>query len=263
MATGSAVAFGAAQPASAATSGPRAAAAGSIVYLKGGRVWIAHADGTHARVFTLHGFNWSSPSEADNGTIVVAGGRAHTNPGGTEAAASAEIYRFRPNGNQIGGAIPTFGTYSSHSCPTFAPLSVEVSPDATKIAYGIWFCGGAAYTALWTPVTSTGLNFPHQTIGQQDFYEPHWIDSSTFLVSHAGVTISNSQARWYTHGVKQKDDTGFKGWNDSSITSSGAQGLIDRAGQARRLRGRRRRLDERQAAPRPAVAVRHHRTQDP
>ena len=44
---------------------------GSIVYLKNSEVWIAHADGTHARQFTLHPYNWSSPSEADNGTVVV------------------------------------------------------------------------------------------------------------------------------------------------------------------------------------------------
>ena len=64
MATGAVVAFGAVPPASAATSHSKAAASGSIVYLKNGRVWIAHPNGTHARQFTLHAFNWSSPSEA-------------------------------------------------------------------------------------------------------------------------------------------------------------------------------------------------------
>lgn len=236
MATGPVVAFEVAQPASAAPSAPsapsgsRAATTGSIVYLKGGKVWIAHADGTHARQFTLHTFNWASPSEADNGTIVVAGGRDHVNAGGIESDASAEIYRFRPDGNQIGKPIPTFGTYNSEACPTYPPVSVEVSPNATRIAYGIWSCGGATYTALWTPATSTGLNFPHQQIGQMDFYEPHWVNNSTFVVSHAGPTVSDSQARWYTHGVTQADNTGYKGWNEPSMTGTGAQGVIDRAG---------------------------------
>jgi hypothetical protein len=220
MAAGSAIAFGAAQPASAATSGSRAAASGSIVYLKGGRVWIAHADGTHTRKFTLHAFNWSSPSEANNGTIVVAGGHSD----------SSEIYRFRPDGNQIGGPIPTWATFSSPSCPTFPPLSVEVSPDTTKIAYGIWECGSGSYTALWTPATSTKLNFPHQHVGQMDFYEPHWVSNTTFLVSHAGPTVTDSQARWYTHGVTQADDVGYKGWNEPAMTGTGAQGVIDRTG---------------------------------
>jgi hypothetical protein len=230
MATGAVVAFGAVPPASAATSHSKAAASGSIVYLKNGRVWIAHPNGTHARQFTLHAFNWSSPSEANNGMIVVAGGRAHNNPGGTDADASSYLYKFRPDGNQIGKPIPTWGSYSSPACPTFAPLSVEVSPDASKIAYGIWECGNDSDTALWTPANSTRLNFPHQKLGQDDFYEPHWISNSTFLVSHAGPTVSDSQARWYTHGVTQADDTGYKGWNEPSMTGTGAQGVIDRGG---------------------------------
>lgn len=223
MAAGSAAALGAPKQSSAATSG-------SIVYLKNGTVWIAHTDGTHARQFTLHRFNWSSPSEANDGTIVVAGGRARINKDGTDADPSSELYRFRPDGNQIGRAIPTWGSYSSPACPTYPPLSVEVSPDATKIAYGIWECASADYTALWTPATSTRLNFPHQQVGQMDFYEPHWVNRSTFLVSHVGQTITDTQARWYTHGVSQADDTGYKGWNEPSMTGTGAQAVISRAG---------------------------------
>src|SRR5689334_18237226 len=70
---------------------------GSIVYLKGGNVWIAHADGTHARQFTTRKLNWSSPSEADNGTVVVAGGLSRINSGGSDSSGSSEIYRFKPN----------------------------------------------------------------------------------------------------------------------------------------------------------------------
>ena len=148
-----------------ASANSAAAPQGSIVYLKSGNVWIAHADGTQARQFTLHANNWSSPTEADNGTVVVAGGKPRTNPDGSTSEAGAEIYRFKPDGSQIGGVIPTWGSYSTSSCPTFAPVSVEVSHDATKIAYGIWECGSASFTALWTPATSTGLNFPHQKVG--------------------------------------------------------------------------------------------------
>ena len=109
------------QTGSPQTGAAASAAAGSIVYLKGGYVWIAHVDGTHARQFTKHKFNWSSPSEADNGTVVVAGGLARINKGGTDSSGKSEIYRFKPNGQQIGGAIPTWGSYSSASCPTYGP----------------------------------------------------------------------------------------------------------------------------------------------
>jgi PKD domain len=219
-------------PASVAAAVPASvpASAGSIVYLKGGNVWIAYADGSHARQFTKHKFNWSSPSEADNGTVVVAGGLARINAGGTDSSGSSELYRFQPNGTQIGGAIPTWGSYSSPSCPTFGPNSVRVSPDASKIAYGIWDCADASYTALWTPATATGLKFPYQTLGQEDFYEPNWITSSLFVVSHAGPTVSDSQARWFTHKPTQADDAGVNGWNWAAMSGTGAQAVINRAG---------------------------------
>ncbi len=226
----SAVVASAAQPAGAAQSASAAAPAGSIVYIKHGNVWIAHANGSRARQFTVHPFNWSSPSEADNGTIVVAGGRAKDNPGGTDSAPGAEIYRFAPNGNQLGGAIPTWGTYSSPACPTFGPTSVAVSPDGKKIAYGIWECATPAFTALWTPANATSLDLPHQHVGQLDFYEPHWVNNSTFLVSHYGQVFADSDARWYTHSVNQSDDTGLKGWNEPAMTGTGAQAVISPAG---------------------------------
>jgi PKD repeat protein len=218
----SVVATSAAPPASASVTG-------SIVYLKNGYVWIAHADGTDARQFTFSRYNWSSPSEADNGTIVVAGG-LDSESNGIESMPGAEIYRFAPNGSEVGGAIPTDGTYSSAACPTIAPTSVEVSPDASKIAYGTFLCGSGDYTAFWTPATATKLDFPHQTDGQVDFYEPHWVSNSTFVVSHAGITLSDDDARWYTHGVNQADDTGYEGWNWSPMTGTGAQAVITRAG---------------------------------
>lgn len=219
-----------AQAASAASAPAAAASGGSIVFIKNGYVWIAHGDGTHARQFTRHRFNWDSPSESDNGTIVVAGGLEHTSSGGITALPGSEIYRFKPNGNQIGGDIPTFGTYSSVVCPTIPPTSVEVSPDGSKIAYGELECSTQEFTALWTPATATRLDFPHQTDGQLDFYEPHWVSNTAFLVSHAGPTVSDTQARWYTHGVNQADDTGIKGWNWGPMTGTGAQAVIDAAG---------------------------------
>ena len=212
------------------TGAAASAAAGSIVYLKGGYVWIAHVDGTHARQFTKHKFNWSSPSEADNGTVVVAGGLARINKGGTDSSGSSEIYRFKPNGQQIAGVIPTFGSYSTPECPTFGPDTVRVSPDASKIAYGIWECGDDSYTALWTPATATRLKFPDQKLGQEDFYEPNWINNSLFVVSHAGPTVSDTQARWFTHKPTQGDDVGVSGWNWGPMTGTGAQAVINRTG---------------------------------
>jgi hypothetical protein len=222
LAAGSILAVAAAQPASAAVRG-------SIVFMKNGNVWIARADGTHARQFTKAQYNWFSPSESDNGTVVVGGGLARTNPDGTDSSGSSEIYRFTPNGNQIGKPIPTWGSFSSPACPTYHPTSIEVSPDGKKIAYGIWLCSDPQYTTMWTPSNATTLDFPHQHVGQEDFYEPHWISNSTFLVSHFGQPFGTG-ARWFTHGLTQGDDHGGKGWNWGPMTGTGAQGLIDRSG---------------------------------
>lgn len=225
-------------PALVGITGSPASAAGSdsIVYLQGGRVWIAQADGTGARPFTVAQYGWSSPSEDDQGNVVVVGGLGHDNPAeGTTDMPSSEIYRFAPDGNQIGGPIPTWGSHSSSSCPTKGPESARVSPDGTKVAYGIFDCGFASYTTLWTPVTATTLNFPNQgydqdpQYGQQDFYEPQWIDSSQFLVSHAGTTVTEDQARWFTHPTSGAVYAG-SGWLDSRVTGTGAQGLVNRQG---------------------------------
>src|SRR5262249_24570825 len=75
------------------------------------------------------------------------------------------------------------------------------------------------------------LNFPSQKIGQDDFYEPSWVTSTQFLVSHAGPTVSDTQAQWYTHNVTQADDTGVKGWAEPSMTGTGAQAVISRDGK--------------------------------
>jgi hypothetical protein len=107
---------------------------------------------------------------------------------------------------------------------------VRVSPDASKIAYGIWECGDDSYTALWTPATATRLKFPGQRLGQEDFYEPNWINSSLFVVSHAGPTVTDSQARWFTHKTAQGDDVGVSGWNWGPMTGTGAQAVINRKG---------------------------------
>lgn len=213
-----------AEPASAAAS------TDAIVYLKDGKVWIAHADGTGAHAFTKGSYDWSSPSEDDHGNVVVLGGLARTNPDGSESVGSTEIYRFAPDGNQIGKPIPTWGSYSTWSCPSFPPTSARVSPDGTKVAYGIWSCGAADNTTLWTPVTSTSLNFPGQSLGQSDYYQPQWVDNTRFVVSHTGPTVTETQARWYVHGTGQADSVG-PGWYDNRITGTGAQSVISRDGK--------------------------------
>jgi hypothetical protein len=205
------------------------ARADSVVYLKDGNVWIANSDGSGARQFTQHSYNWAWPSEDDAGNVVVAGGLARVNPDGSDSSGSSEIYRFQPDGNQIGSPIPTFESYSTPSCPTYGPSTVRVSPDGTKVAYGELGCD-ASPTVLWTPSDSTTLNFPNQTLGQQDYTQPAWIDNNQFLVTHAGMTIVSSQPQWYVHATSAGDNVG-PGWNDETVADGlNFQGVVNRQG---------------------------------
>jgi hypothetical protein len=201
------------------------AGADSIVFMKSGEVWIAHSDGSGARPFTLNPFHWAWPSEADDGTIVVAGGDGHAPYG----FPGSDLYRFSGNGNQIGGPIPTPGTYYTLACPTLPPNSVRVSPDGSKIAYGSTLCS-SGLTALWTPSSSTGLDWPNQNggLGVQDYSDPDWIDNTHFSVSHPGATIG-TQPMW---GVQATDSAASgPGWYEPSATGDGFQGIIARTGK--------------------------------
>jgi hypothetical protein len=207
---------------------PALARADSVVYMKDGQVWIAGPDGSGARQFTKDAFSWHSPSEADDGTVVVAGGDAH----GSYGQAGSDLYRFSADGTQIGGAIPTPGSYATSGCLSQPPTGVRVSFDASKIAYGSYLCSTSEATAYWTPSNSTGLNFPNQNLGQKNFYEPAWQDNTHFLVTHAGPTVSSTQSRWYLHDVADGDNVG-PGWYESEengMTGTGQQGLISRDG---------------------------------
>jgi PKD domain len=208
---------------------PAAAHADAIVYLKGGQVWVANPDGSGARQFTVNQYGWSSPSMADDGTVVAAGGLSRVNADGSDSDGSSEIYRFAGDGNQIGDFTPTYGSYSTPACPAYPPSSVRVSPDGSKIAYGIYACGDGGYqTALWTPAGSSTLNFPDQTIGQQDFWDPAWIDNSRFAISHAGPPVYG--AHWGEHAVNDADNVG-QGWTESAFSDRAAEAVISRDGK--------------------------------
>ena len=200
----------------------------TLVYLKAGRVWIAHTDGSGAHAVTKAAYHWASPSQDDNGNIVVLGGLPRVNADGSDSDGSSDIYRFRPDGNQIGKPIPTWGSYSTPSCPYYPPTNLRVSPDGSKVAYGILECASFEYTALWTPTSSTGLNFPNQDIGQLDFYQPSWIDNSTFAISHFGSVFSNG-ANWGVHNVNDGDNVG-SGWHEDGITGTSQVAVISRDG---------------------------------
>jgi hypothetical protein len=160
--------------------------------------------------------------------VVVAGGLARVNADGTDSDGSSELYRFAPDGNQIGKPIPTYGSYSSPSCPYYPPSSVRVSPDGARIAYGIVDCGaGGEAVTLWTPTSATGLSFPSQTRGQVDFTEPIWINNTHFAISHSGPPVFG--AHWGEHAISDGDNVG-SGWTESHMEDYTAHAVISRSG---------------------------------
>lgn len=184
--------------------------ADSIAYVKGstGDVWIAHSDGSSQRQVT-HGGGYAWPSEADSGTIVALG-PGKTAPDGTRGM---DIYKMDQSGGQIGSRIPTPSDYSDSNCPAYPPNNVRVSPDGNKIAYDNYTCG--TFTTYWTPSSSTGLNWPNQTLGQEDYGDPFWMDNSNLLLTHLGVPW-NLQDTFTTYNTSDGDNSSQSWFGDTT-----------------------------------------------
>ena len=161
---------------------------------------------------------------------MVAGGQQRVNPDGTDSDGSSELYRLDQHGRQLGAPIPTFGSYSSPACPTYPPSSVRVSPDGQTIAYWILNCGSFDYSTYFTPATSTGLSFPHQTTGQMDYINPVWLDSNTLLVNHNGATFGPQPVALREIAVADDSTAGGPVVLGDSDSLTSFQATVDRAG---------------------------------
>lgn len=171
-----------------AASARRAAPAGSFLYSKGGKIHLAHANGTHDIVFKSGGWYW--PSMAGNG-VIAAERQDRQAPDGTTGYT---IHRFRQNGSQL-SRQNTPSSLSTIGCVSYPSYHVSLSPDGTKVAYDYLDCNGIF--ATWTPSTRFRLH----TFG--DYYAPAWQSNSQLLISHEGVTVTDTQAEigtWTTAG---------------------------------------------------------------
>ena len=100
------------------------AVADSLVFVKDNNVWLANADGSGPYQVTLDGSPdspYSSPSQADDGTIVALR---------TPAGGRPEIWRMSQNGGLLNPPINT-------PAPGTGAIDARVSPDGTLVAY--WF----------------------------------------------------------------------------------------------------------------------------
>jgi hypothetical protein len=164
---------------------PGAARADSLVFTKGGNVWISEADGSAARAVTSTPNNWAWPSEADDGTIFAAGGQARVNPDGSDSDGSTEIYHLDQAGNQIGPYVETPGSRSTPACPTYAPTSVRVSPNGQNVSYNLFFCDNI--DSFYEPLSSARF-----TEISEDYESSNWLDDGHIVITHNGPTFGNA-----------------------------------------------------------------------
>jgi hypothetical protein len=201
---------------------PGAAHAASLVFVKDGNVWIAGADGSGARPVTAQANNWAWPSEADDGTILAAGGAQRINADGSDSDGSTELYRMDQQGRIISGPVTTPGSMSTPACPTFAPQVVRVSPDGASVAYSTFFCD--SLHTFWGP-SNAGFGAAHESLA--DYGWPSWIDNGRFLITHFGPTLTAGQAEW---GVFDTGTQAGSGWHAGEDYLSGYEAVVSRSG---------------------------------
>ncbi len=148
-----------------------AARADSLVFTKSdGNVWLANPDGSGQYQVTLDGTPanaYSSPSEADNGTIIAARGTGN----------ASQLYRMAQNGAPLNTPFAT------------AAPGGPLDPVATRDGSLVTFWG----------ITGTNACYPWTCLGTaanvQVSYADHYVDPSTFNPSYAGWS-SFERATW-------------------------------------------------------------------
>jgi hypothetical protein len=203
-----------------AVSPALARAAGSLVYVKNGYVYVANADGSGARAVTPHSQWWAWPSESDNGTIAVAGGSERVNSGGTtESSGSSEIYAFDQQGRSLlSNPASTPGSYSSPGSPQYVD-HFRISPDGSTVAYDvIGCCGFSGETTFLSPLRA-GSNWSQF---MDDFVEPQWVKGNAIatsmvhkdpvlLLTHNGPTIGSQNEYGFWDPASSTNNLGWSG----------------------------------------------------
>ena len=201
-----------------ATCAPASAA--SIAFIKGGNVWLVAPDGTGQRQVTT-GSGWDSASQADSGAMLAERG--------------TQLFRLDRNGNQL---VPAIDTSFTGAPATWAgPVSPVISPDGVNQAYGGMMTDSGVYDyncRCWVYThtfstwwgSATTYSQPNQTLGQEDYVDPAWIDSSHLLLTSTGILID--QVATYTLGGGDNSLTQWFSDPDPNVNGLSA-GAITRA----------------------------------
>ena len=180
------IALGALLYATPAAASARGSAAGTLVYVKSGKVYVARTDGSHARVVVRKANGWAWPSETDSGIIAVAGGRSRISKG-FNPSGSDLIYEFTQKGKRVAGPVPTQGTYSTVNDPEYV-THFRVAPDNSNVAWTVISSFTQPYTS-WRSPRGAGRSFSTAGKPPLPYSSPEWWGSGHLLITHDGVTF--------------------------------------------------------------------------
>lgn len=170
-------------PAAAASAVSVAAGPGSIVFTRGGNVWIAAPDGSQSRPLTRNGTagnRYTSPTQADNGTVVAIRG--------------TRLFRLNRKGRVLGKPIKVAAGLTNPGPLHELAFAPAVSPDGKKIALykallqgtynsqtGV---GGLNLLSVTTEYRSlpSGSKVGERHVPGTYLQSPSWIDNRRLLV---------------------------------------------------------------------------------
>jgi WD40-like Beta Propeller Repeat len=192
------------------------ARADTIVFRRDTDVWRMAADGSGQRPVASGGFRYEWPSAADDGTIVA-------------SDETGRLHRLARDGAALGEPIPTAATGATQDAPAETPTHVRISPDGTRIAYDQVIDGDP--TTLWTPASSTGLEFPGQALGQAGMVAPSWIGNDRLLLSRDVTADEPGAISFSLYGVGGGDDSAEPWFSDDGAPwATGHDAAASRAG---------------------------------
>ena len=186
--------------------GPAAAQAESLVYIKGGDVYLTGAPGT-VRV-TTDG-NYESSSQADDGTIVAVQ-KGVDNDGQTYRY----LIRMNRSGKRLNAPVETIDHISTYS----GPFNAKVSPDGRLVVYD-WLAGGPLLTpGPYFSISDSGSSTPKEKYEtSRGYINPNWLDSSRILLFNGSGLIQ-------TYNLAAPKGSRFQDWfTDREASPSGGE----------------------------------------
>lgn len=182
----------------------KAAAPGTLLYVKGHNVYVALPDGTGERALTTDGTAaepWVSPSGADDGTVAAARGPV--------------VYRMDQWGTVLNSFDPPDTTDTAGAVIGGNVAHVAISPDGSKIAYTYqhYSCPPllSCKTRWVTSISAADRLTPPTDYGPSPYDNPTWVSGSRLLLNGrdtegiVAFDIGAKNSYWFDDG----DGTGY------------------------------------------------------